>query len=209
MLFRSRVWIFGVIGKASDMFAGFVFATIASLVRSLGIKSFFALNAATLSHWLLDVVVHRNDMTLTPSPFSDRYGLGLFDHSRALFAVDLCIIGSSMIYYAAATKPADWNLMGKRLLMFGALFAAMQVAFLFVEMPGKQARWVHTPLMLAQILGVVGAIGAVERIGDRNLANAIAKEKAVDLSFSDKEAEVDYDKKRREADWEDEVPQEI
>lgn len=186
-------------------YTGFVFATFASLIRGLGIKGFFALNAATLSHWLLDVLVHRNDMTLTPCPFSDRYGFGMFDHPHALFAVDFGIIGASMLYYASATKPTDRNLLGKRLLAFGAMFASMQAVFSFLEMPGKQARWVHAPLMLVQILGVVAALGVVEKTGDRKLANEIMKENGGNVSFSsDEDHAEDYDRKKRQ-DLEDEI----
>ncbi|KAF8253721.1 hypothetical protein K440DRAFT_618186, partial [Wilcoxina mikolae CBS 423.85] len=68
---------------------GFVFALFSTITQGLGLKSFLALNAATLSHWILDVVVH---MTLTPDPVSARYGFGIFDYPKALSSstLDYC-----------------------------------------------------------------------------------------------------------------------
>lgn len=126
--------------------------------------------------------MHRNDMALTPCPVSTRYGFGLFDHPHALFSVDFSIITASMLYYAATTKPTDRNLLGKRLLVFGTLFAAMQAAFSSLEMPGKQARWVHAPLMLVQLLEVVGALEVVERRGNRELGEMVTQEKGAAVS---------------------------
>ncbi|KAF8541208.1 hypothetical protein BDD12DRAFT_829802 [Trichophaea hybrida] len=118
-----------------------------------------------------------NDMTLTPDPVSTRYGFGIFDYPKALFLIDFGLLLGSLIYYAATAVPDNRRLQTKKLLTLVALFVGMQALFSFVEIPGRQARWVHAPLFLLQILGAVGALDAIERRGDEVLGTVERKVK--------------------------------
>jgi len=188
---------------------GLVFGLFVTLTRGLGLKSFFAINAATISHWVLDVIVHRHDITLTPDPVSARYGFGIFDHPKILFVIDFGLLLSSLIYYSATAMPDNRRLQTKKLLTLGALFAGMQVVFSFVEIPGRQARLVHAPLFLLQLLGAVGMLDAIERRGDDVLGRV---EKGVRRAVEGTRVEKAHDRKDRNTEkyWElNEIPREI
>lgn len=139
-----------------------VFALIVSLVRGLSVRSFITLSIAGLSHWYLDAIAHRGDMPLSPTS-KPQFGLGLFDYPDLLFLVDYGILFSSMLYYYAV-MPGK----GLRLMSFGILFALLQAAFTFFDLPGRNARFCHTSIMLLQMLGVCWGMECVE--GKDNMA---------------------------------------
>ena len=58
------------------------------------------------SHWVLDFVVHRPDLPLTPGG-TERYGLGLWNSVPATFAVELSLFAAGVWLYAAATSARD------------------------------------------------------------------------------------------------------
>ena len=76
-----------------------------------------------LSHWLLDAVVHRPDLPLTP--FGEtRVGLGLWNSLPATLLVELPLFLLGCWLYARATRPRDaagrwgfWGLVGFLLLV--------------------------------------------------------------------------------------------
>ena len=55
-----------------------------------------------MSHWLLDLVVHRPDLTLTGG--GPRLGLGLWDLPLVAIPLELALIGGSFAYYMRRTK---------------------------------------------------------------------------------------------------------
>ena len=66
-----------------------------------------------LSHWFLDVVVHRPDLPLTP--FGDeRFGLGLWNSLAATLAMEVPLFVAGVWLYARATRaidaPGRWGL---------------------------------------------------------------------------------------------------
>ena len=59
-----------------------------------------------VSHWVLDVVVHRPDLPLTP--FGDaRYGLGLWNSVPATLAVELPLFAAGVAVYSSTTVARD------------------------------------------------------------------------------------------------------
>ena len=59
-----------------------------------------------VSHWFLDLLVHRPDLPLTP--FGDaRYGLGLWNSMPATLAVELPLYGAGVAIYSRTTVARD------------------------------------------------------------------------------------------------------
>lgn len=66
----------------------------------------WVVGAAVVSHWVLDLVVHRPDLPLWPgSPL--RAGLGLWNSIAATVAVELLTLGIGLALYLRATHARD------------------------------------------------------------------------------------------------------
>jgi hypothetical protein len=63
------------------------------------------LAAGVVSHWVLDVLVHRPDLPVLPH--GPRVGLGLWNSMGATVALELGFFGAGIAIYAATTKAAD------------------------------------------------------------------------------------------------------
>ena len=81
---------------------------------------------AVLSHWVLDLLVHRPDLPLAPGG-SARFGLGLWNSLPATLAVELAIFGLGVYLYWRTTKALDrtgslafWGLVIFLLLVFAS-----------------------------------------------------------------------------------------
>ncbi len=59
-----------------------------------------------LSHWVLDVLVHRPDLGLAPGS-SFRVGLGLWNSVPATLVVELAIFAAGVGFYCRTTQPSD------------------------------------------------------------------------------------------------------
>ena len=92
------------------------------------LKSALLMGVLVLSHWLLDLVVHRPDLPLTP--FGDaKYGLGLWNSPAAAVIVEGLIFAAGIWIYARSTRAANktgrWAMWG--LFAFLALVYAMNL----------------------------------------------------------------------------------
>ncbi|HEX4441441.1 MAG TPA: hypothetical protein VH854_15300 [Thermoanaerobaculia bacterium] len=82
------------------------------------------LAAGVVSHWVLDVIVHRRDMPLgLQGPY---YGLDLWGSLPLTLAVEAVVFGAGIAIYLAATRPRD--LVG--VWAFWALVAFLTVSWL-------------------------------------------------------------------------------
>jgi hypothetical protein len=59
-----------------------------------------------LSHWFLDVLVHRPDLTLFPG--SGKFGLGLWNSMAGTLALEFLFFGLGLFLYFRATRAKDW-----------------------------------------------------------------------------------------------------
>jgi len=96
-------------------------------------RSAVVVGLAVVSHWFLDLVVHRPDLPLVPGA-ETKLGLGLWDSLPATLAVELVGLGVGVALYLRATRAKDragslglWGLV--------ALLLAIQLANLFGPPP--------------------------------------------------------------------------
>lgn len=79
-----------------------------------------------LSHWILDLVVHRPDLPIVPG-YELKVGLGLWHSIAATLAVELALFAVGLMLYLRTTRARDrvgqwalWGLVGFLLLIYAA-----------------------------------------------------------------------------------------
>lgn len=81
---------------------GIIFGIIYYLIKK-DLKSSIWLGALVLSHWILDLLVHKPDLQLIPwSEF--RIGLGLWNYPAVSIALELLIFAAGIYLYIKVTK---------------------------------------------------------------------------------------------------------
>lgn len=81
---------------------------------------------ALISHWVLDLIVHRPDLPLVPGS-STLLGFGLWNSLPATLALELSVFGLGLFFYLRTTRPVDrtgsvalWALVAFLLLVFAS-----------------------------------------------------------------------------------------
>ena len=89
-----------------------------------GVAIAWAVAAAVASHWLLDVIVHRPDMTLWGG--EPKLGLGIWNHPAAALVLELgLLIGAALVCLRSGAIPASRR---RRVLAGVAVLAVLQLA---------------------------------------------------------------------------------
>ena len=117
-----------------------------------------------LSHWLLDLLVHRPDLTLWGAP--PKLGLGLWNAPLPAYLLELAVVAGSAAFYAAHCKLSPRARTGLAALV--VLLAALQTFAAFGPVPGSVPRTVLS--MLAVFAGVAYAGFRAERFAMRETA---------------------------------------
>ena len=90
-------------------------------------KAALIVAAVVLSHWFLDLVVHRPDLPLFPGSDS-RFGLGLWSSIPATLALEAGLFAAALLFYSKRTRALDrigrWGLWGVVLFLLAAYFGA-------------------------------------------------------------------------------------
>ena len=88
---------------------GMIFALAYRFARpSASRAALWTLALLVVSHWVLDFIVHRPDMPLTP--FGEtRYGLGVWNSLPATFAVEVPLFAAGVAVYTNTTVARDWT----------------------------------------------------------------------------------------------------
>jgi hypothetical protein len=104
---------------------GLLFGTIYWLVERYRAGAWIC-GLAVVSHWLLDLLLHRPDLPLTPGG-GYRAGFGLWDSLTATLVVELSVFAAGLALYLRTTSARDrigafalWGLVGGLLVIYAA-----------------------------------------------------------------------------------------
>ena len=101
-------------------------------------KAALIVAAVVLSHWFLDLIVHRPDLPLAPGGDA-RLGLGLWGSIPATLALEAAAFAAALLFYVRRTSAIDrigrWGLVG----LVGFLLAAYLGAAFGPPPPGVEA----------------------------------------------------------------------
>ena len=115
---------------------GVLFAIVYYLVRRYRAGAIVA-GICVVSHWILDLVVHRPDLPLVPGS-ALKVGFGLWDSLAATLAAEAIVFAAGIFLYVRATRPADrfgrWGLWG-----LAAFLVVMYLGSLFGPPPPDAA----------------------------------------------------------------------
>jgi hypothetical protein len=99
---------------------GILFGAIHWIVRR-DLRAALILGLCVVSHWFLDVLMHRPDVPLLPrGPY---VGLGLWNSVRGTLVVEGLVYAAGIAIYVRATRPKDRVGMWAFSLLIGLLFA--------------------------------------------------------------------------------------
>ena len=84
----------------------------------------FIAAAIVLSHWFVDLIVHRPDLTLMGTP--PKLGLGLWNYPLIEMPLELGITGAALGYYYSRMRKADGTTL-KPVLWLGGVMMAVQL----------------------------------------------------------------------------------
>lgn len=84
---------------------GVLFAIVYYLVRRYRAGAIVA-GICVVSHWILDLVVHRPDLPIVPG-IGVKVGFGLWDSLAATLAAEAIVFAAGIFLYVRATRPLD------------------------------------------------------------------------------------------------------
>jgi hypothetical protein len=94
-------------------------------------RAALAVAAVVTSHWLLDVLVHRPDMTITGS--EPKLGLGLWNQPTLAFALEILFLAGAAAIYTTTARPDEKT---RRAVFRGVLvLIALQTATMYGPIP--------------------------------------------------------------------------
>lgn len=125
---------------------GGLFAAVYYLIRRYRVGAWVC-GLAVISHWFLDLLVHRPDLPLTPGE-SVRVGFGLWNSLGATLVLELAVFGVGLWLYLRVTRALDrvgsialWALVGFLVLIYIAnVFGTLPPSTTAIAWVG-QAQW--------------------------------------------------------------------
>jgi len=109
---------------------GIVIGALYFAFRKYG-RGAWILALLVISHWLLDLPMHRKDLPLWPGELSPRYGWGLWGSVAATYIIEFTIFLAGVSAYTRATRPLD------RIGRWGWWIYATLLAVLFLASNGS------------------------------------------------------------------------
>jgi hypothetical protein len=117
--------------------------------RLRGMRTGLILAGAVFSHWILDLIVHRPDLSLYDSV--GKMGFGLWNYRGAAFALEMAVLlcGAAMLYRTAAYKV--------RLAAFLLFLVAVQIFGTFFLPPPPSDHAAATSALVSYLVLALGA----------------------------------------------------
>ena len=135
---------------ASVVWAGVAFAGARRLFGfSTGASA--AVAAVTLSHWFLDLVVHRPDLTIAGG--TEKLGLGLWNYPFVAWLLEVVLVIAS-VRYAVGSWPDSRA--KNRCIALGALLVVLQTATSFGPLPGSVGAMAMSTLIIYVLITFAG-----------------------------------------------------
>jgi len=119
-LIASLIWALAVI----------IIARLIPGIRKWGMA--ILVGIAVLSHWLLDLLVHRPDLPLYDNVH--KVGLGLWNFPVIAFALEILLLAGGMLWYARTSSTLSRH-RTYGLLLFGVLMVLVQAMVFFGSPP--------------------------------------------------------------------------
>ena len=117
-------------------------------------RVFWIIFSLTLSHWVLDWVVHRPDLPLYPGGVG--YGLGLWDYPVFSYSLEMSLVLAGTLFWVSKTRAQSGLYKVLPWVLF-CLMAVFQYTFIFTPPENP------TPIMLGGLAGVtyIGLAGLI------------------------------------------------
>ncbi len=116
-------------------------------------RSALVMGAVVVSHWFLDLLVHRRDLTLAGGVH--KLGLGLWNYPLLGFVVELATLAASVVLCLAVTRPSPRQ-RNAILVVSGALVAIQVYAFFGPPPPNT-----HTLAISVLVMFMISTLLAV------------------------------------------------
>lgn len=102
----------------------------------------FLAGLVVMSHWVLDWVTHRPDLTIAGGP--EAYGLGLWNYPYAAIPLEIAITLAAFLFYLRRTRGP----VGPPLVMIGVMFALQAINW-FGPAPTEAGVFLYAQALLA------------------------------------------------------------
>lgn len=119
-----------LVGALGWSLLAFVVCQMVPRLRGMRTGSFLA--AAVFSHWILDLIVHRPDLSLYDSVY--KMGFGLWNYRIPAFIVEMVVLFGFAVPYVKTARRKE------RVLVFLGALAVLQVVGTFVFPPPSSDR---------------------------------------------------------------------
>jgi hypothetical protein len=135
---------------------GFIAFLVGMLSMHGGVRRLafgFVLAATVMSHWFLDLIVHRPDLPLWGE--EAKMGLGLWNWPLAAFTLEVVLVAAS-IAWMTRSRTLHIGQLRKRIAIMGAILLALQVASMVVTAPASITVVVISSLAIFILVAVLG-----------------------------------------------------
>jgi hypothetical protein len=134
------------------VWAGVAFALSRTVLR-LSTTNALLVAAVVVSHWILDLVVHRPDLTIAGGPFA--LGFALWNQPLVAYALEIVLIASSIgVAIAFATRTSAQR---KPWIWLGLGLVVLQTATSFGPLPPSLTAMVASTLPIYLLIAAAGA----------------------------------------------------
>jgi len=121
----------------------------------------FIIFLTVLTHFPLELPVHRQDVKLTPNDDTN-LGASLFASPLATLLIELSIFFASMMTYYLSTPPTAQKEKRGSMKGVAAFFLVQQVHFCYGSAPTSNSRYIHAPIFLFEILASSWLVGLLD-----------------------------------------------